>query len=83
MDTPGNTTPTAPAPRDWTNAGEDYEPGDIGVPGLEVVDEALLAQVLTDAAQAVEDKKHAKQILEIVVQSIKTGVNLFRPGLIP
>ncbi len=72
-----------PAPRDWVNAGEDYEPGDIGVPGLEVADETLLAQVLTDAGAAVDDKKHAKQILETILQSVKIGVNLFRPGIIP
>lgn len=69
--------------RDWTHAGEDYEPQELGVPGLEVADEKLLAEVLADAAKAVEEKKNAKQVMDIVVQSIKIGVNLFRPGLVP
>jgi len=77
------TTPAPATTPDWANAGEDYQPGDIGVPGLETVDEALLATVIADAGQAVKDKKNAKKILEVVIQSVKTGVNLFHPGLFP
>ena len=73
---------TPPAPRDWTHAGENYEPGDIGVPGLEVADEKFLAEVITDAQKAVEEKKNAKQITALIISSVKTGVNLFRPGLV-
>ena len=69
---------TPPPVRDWTNAGEDYVPGDIGIPGLETADNELLKQVITDAQQAVTDKKNAKAIIETVVNSIKMGVNLFR-----
>lgn len=77
-----NETATVPPAPDWIHAGEDYEPGDIAIPGLEVIDDRVLHGILTDAAQAVKDKKNAKQIFDVLIQSVKTGVNLFRPGLI-
>lgn len=70
--------PPGPQPRDWTNAGEDYVPADMGIDGLAVADEAMLAQTIADANQAVTDKKNAKQIVEVLLQSIKVGANLFR-----
>jgi len=65
-------------PDDWGHAGEDYEPADIGVEGFDVADEKFVADVITSAGKAVEEKKNAKLILETILESVRIGKNLIK-----
>lgn len=65
-------------PETWGHAGEDYTPAEIGIEGLDVADEKFVAEVITQANAAVEEKKNAKTILATILESVRIGRNLFK-----